>query len=90
MSRASLSYAERSRFHDNPAAKRLLEVMERKKSNLCVSVDVTTSKDLLEVVRRVGASCCMVKVSGCSNLQWLPSDLLPRPTSTSSPTSLPI
>lgn len=36
--------------------------MERKQSNLCVSVDVTQAEDALEVVRRVGQSVCMVKV----------------------------
>jgi hypothetical protein len=37
--------------------------MERKRSNLAVSVDVTTAAEVLEVVRRVGKSVCMVKVS---------------------------
>ncbi|WVQ84772.1 orotidine 5'-phosphate decarboxylase [Cryptococcus sp. DSM 104549] len=54
-------YAERIALHTNPTAKRVLEVMDRKKTNLCVSVDVTTAAEALEVVRRVGASVCMVK-----------------------------
>jgi hypothetical protein len=37
--------------------------MDRKKTNLCVSVDVTTTKEVLEIVRAVGDSVCMVKVS---------------------------
>lgn len=36
--------------------------MDRKRTNLCVSVDVTKAAEVLEVVRRVGASVCMVKV----------------------------
>ena len=56
------TYASRASLHPNPTAKRTLETVERKKSNLCVSVDMTTAAEALEVVRRVGASVCMVKV----------------------------
>lgn len=55
------TYGSRAERHRNPTAKRLLELMERKKTNLCVSVDVTTCEEALEVVRRVGQSVCMVK-----------------------------
>lgn len=58
----SQTYTERIPHHSNPTARSLLELMERKKTNLCVSVDVTTAAEALEVVRRVGASVCMVKV----------------------------
>jgi orotidine-5'-phosphate decarboxylase len=58
------TYAERAAAHPNPTARKLLEIMDRKKTNLCVSVDVTKSADVLEVVRRVAPSVCMVKVSG--------------------------
>ena len=44
-------------------AKRLLELMDRKKTNLCVSVDVTTTAEVLEIVKAAGPSICMVKVS---------------------------
>lgn len=44
-------------------AKRLLELMDRKKTNLCVSVDVTTTAEVLEIVKAAGQSICMVKVS---------------------------
>jgi orotidine-5'-phosphate decarboxylase len=57
------TYGARAAAHPNPTARRLLETMERKKTNLCVSVDVTKSADVLEVVRRVAPSVCMVKVS---------------------------
>jgi orotidine-5'-phosphate decarboxylase len=57
------TYAERAAAHPNAAARTLLEIMDRKKTNLCVSVDVTKSADVLEVVRRVAPSVCMVKVS---------------------------
>jgi orotidine-5'-phosphate decarboxylase len=60
---ASKTYASRVASFANPAAKLLLETMERKKTNLCVSVDVTKKADLLQVVESVGADVCMVKVS---------------------------
>ncbi|KAK8849829.1 orotidine 5'-phosphate decarboxylase [Kwoniella newhampshirensis] len=54
-------YSARIELHANPTARRILEIMDRKKTNLAVSVDVTTTAEALEVVRRVGASVCMVK-----------------------------
>jgi hypothetical protein len=57
------TYAARAGSQANPAAKRLLELMDRKQTNLCVSVDVTTTAEVLEIVKAVGPSVCMVKVS---------------------------
>ncbi|KAG5639267.1 dihydroorotate dehydrogenase [Sphagnurus paluster] len=48
------SYAQRALKQKNPTAKLLLETMERKKSNLAVSVDVTKTKDFLAVIDVVG------------------------------------
>lgn len=56
------TYASRIPLHTNPTARRILSIMDRKRTNLCVSVDVTKAAEVLEVVRRVGASVCMVKV----------------------------
>lgn len=78
------SYGARAAAHPNATARRLLETMERKKTNLCVSVDVTKSADVLEVVRRVAPAVCMVKVR---TVPTRPIDT--RPTSTSSRTSRP-
>ena len=63
------TYGSRAPLHINPTARRILETMERKKSNLCVSLDVTTSEEVLDIVRTVGSKVCMVKVSrGCNTL----------------------
>jgi uridine monophosphate synthetase len=35
--------------------------MEKKKSNLCLAADVTTCKELLELVEKVGSHLVMVK-----------------------------
>jgi len=61
---ASQSYSSRiANFSKNEAAKALLETMERKQTNLCVSVDVTKKQDLLDVVKAVSSVVAMVKVS---------------------------
>ncbi|KAF8517808.1 humps family-domain-containing protein [Gautieria morchelliformis] len=58
---SSLTYAQRSQLHTNPAAKRLLAIIEHKRSNLCVSVDVTKKETLLSIVDAVGPYVCLVK-----------------------------
>lgn len=56
------TYASRITLHTNPTAQRILTIMDRKRTNLCVSVDVTKADEVLEIVRMVGESVCMVKV----------------------------
>lgn len=56
------SYAERAADYKNPAGKRLLETIERKKTNLAISVDVTKSKDFLAIIDAVGPLVCLIKV----------------------------
>ncbi|PFH52813.1 hypothetical protein AMATHDRAFT_139057 [Amanita thiersii Skay4041] len=48
------TYAQRALSHSNPAAKQLLQIIERKKSNLAVSVDVTKSAHFLDIIDAVG------------------------------------
>ncbi|KAK0191092.1 orotidine monophosphate decarboxylase [Armillaria mellea] len=55
------TYGQRASKHSNPAAKLLLETIERKTSNLAVSVDVTKSKDFLAIVDAVGPFVCLIK-----------------------------
>ena len=59
------TYVNRAKTQVNPAAKELLETVERKKSNLCVSVDVTSSKDFLAIIETVGPYVCLIKASPC-------------------------
>jgi len=56
------TYAQRAENFSNAAAKQLLETMERKKSNLCVSVDVTKSSDFISVIDTVGPYVALIKV----------------------------
>uniref|UniRef100_A0A3Q3WEC3 Uridine 5'-monophosphate synthase n=1 Tax=Mola mola TaxID=94237 RepID=A0A3Q3WEC3_MOLML len=57
-----LSYADRAKLpHIHPLASRLLMIMEEKQSNLCVSADVTSSEELLQLADSLGPSICMLK-----------------------------
>lgn len=57
-----LSYGARAGLPDtHPLAARLLKIMEDKKSNLCVSADVTRSEELLEIAVTLGPLICVLK-----------------------------
>lgn len=45
----------------HPLAAKLLNIMEEKQSNLCLSADVTTSEELLELADSLGPSICLLK-----------------------------
>nr|XP_013816029.1 PREDICTED: uridine 5'-monophosphate synthase [Apteryx mantelli mantelli] len=45
----------------HPVAARLLTLMEKKQTNLCLSADVTDSKELLQLAASVGPSICILK-----------------------------
>jgi orotidine-5'-phosphate decarboxylase len=49
-SKSRLSFAERASKHQNPLAKKLFEIAERKKTNVVLSADLRTTKELLEIV----------------------------------------
>ncbi|KAH8926456.1 orotidine-5'-phosphate decarboxylase [Atractiella rhizophila] len=55
------TYGQRAEIHSTSVGKELLKLMERKSSNLCVSVDVTLSSEFLRIVEEVGPYCCMIK-----------------------------
>lgn len=57
------TYSSRASNHPSKIAKELLLIIERKSTNLCVSVDVTTKKSLLRIVEAAGPYCCCIKVS---------------------------
>jgi hypothetical protein len=48
------SYAERAKTFANPTAKRLLLLMDEKKTNLCVAADVVLKSDLLLIADVLG------------------------------------
>jgi orotidine-5'-phosphate decarboxylase len=56
-----LKYSDRIKFHSNPTAIRLLEIMDRKSTNLCVSLDMTTCTEVLALADSLGPLVCCVK-----------------------------
>ncbi|KAG7872689.1 hypothetical protein KL938_005267 [Ogataea parapolymorpha] len=55
------SYGERAKSHPSKVASRLLNLMESKQTNLCASVDVTKTQELLELLDKLGPYICLVK-----------------------------
>lgn len=45
----------------HPLASELLNIMEEKQSNLCLSADVTTCEELLQLADSLGPSICLLK-----------------------------
>lgn len=55
------SYQTRAGFCQNPTAKKLLALMEKKQTNLSVAADLTSSRDLLELADAIGPEICVFK-----------------------------
>ena len=45
----------------HPLGSQLLQIMEEKQSNLCVSADVTSCTELLELADTLGPKICLLK-----------------------------
>lgn len=59
---ADLSFGARAELITiHPLAARLLYLMEKKRTNLCLSADVTNSKELLELADSLGPEICVLK-----------------------------
>ncbi|KAM8806736.1 uridine 5'-monophosphate synthase [Eudromia elegans] len=57
-----LSFGARAKLPGlHPIATRLLTLMEKKQSNLCLSADVTDCRELLQVAASLGPSICILK-----------------------------
>eukprot|EP00163_Fabomonas_tropica_P008198 TRINITY_DN1780_c0_g1_i2.p1 TRINITY_DN1780_c0_g1~~TRINITY_DN1780_c0_g1_i2.p1 ORF type:complete len:501 (+),score=121.38 TRINITY_DN1780_c0_g1_i2:48-1505(+) len=57
-----LSYQQRSQSPGcHPLSKRIFDIMESKKSNLCISVDTETMEQALTLIEQTGPYVCMVK-----------------------------
>ncbi|RVE48080.1 hypothetical protein evm_007267 [Chilo suppressalis] len=59
--RTLLTYEKRSECASNTIAKQLFNIMALKKTNLCLSVDLTSATSILEVVEKVGEHICLLK-----------------------------
>jgi hypothetical protein len=48
-SKSTLTYTQRAARHPNPLVKKLFEIADRKKTNVVLSADLTTTKELLAI-----------------------------------------
>jgi len=56
-----LSYTQRAEKSNHPLAIQLFQLMEAKRTNLCVAVDVTKKAELLDIADKVGPEICILK-----------------------------
>lgn len=56
-----LTYIKRATLCANPVSRELFLIMEEKRSNLAVAVDVTTKEELLHFARTLGPYICVLK-----------------------------
>ncbi|KKR99098.1 MAG: Orotidine 5'-phosphate decarboxylase [Candidatus Magasanikbacteria bacterium GW2011_GWC2_41_17] len=56
-----LTYSERAKLCVNLTAKRLLQLMDDKQTNLALAADVTTKKELLQIASELGPHICVLK-----------------------------
>lgn len=58
---SALTYTQRAASHPSPLASKLFNIMEAKKTNLCASLDVRTTEELLRLVETLGPYICLLK-----------------------------
>lgn len=56
-----LSYSQRADMCSNPTAKKLLNLMEKKQTNLAIAADVITKAELLKIADELGPKICVLK-----------------------------
>lgn len=59
--RILLPFEKRADLTSNPLTKQLFNIMATKKTNLCLSVDLTSSISILNLLEKVGEHICLVK-----------------------------
>ncbi|XP_061713754.1 uridine 5'-monophosphate synthase [Cydia pomonella] len=59
--RTALPYEKRAELATNQISKQLFQIIAQKKTNLCISVDLTSTTKILDLLEKVGAHVCLVK-----------------------------
>lgn len=72
-----MTYTARAELTTNPLSKRLLTLMDEKKSNLCLAVDTEDPEKLLSIANVLGPLICMLKTH-VDILTTFPSDFADR------------
>jgi orotidine-5'-phosphate decarboxylase len=75
-SKSHLSYSDRARQHPNALAKKLFAIAESKKTNVTVSADVTTTKELLVLAAHFAHSTLMIPLTSINYLNSKQSSAL--------------
>lgn len=65
-----LTYLQRAKYVEHSVARRLLNIMESKKSNLAVAADVTSSVALLDIAEATGPDIVMLKTHADIVTDW--------------------
>lgn len=69
-SHQTMSFVERASLATCPLSKRLFNLMDSKKTNLCIAVDLPNSADLLKFVDSVGEYSAVIKTHFDAVLDW--------------------
>lgn len=69
-SKTTATYEERMDVVKHPVARRLLEIMVSKRTNLAVAADFTAKQGLLELAETVGPYICMLKTHADMVSDW--------------------
>ena len=56
-----MSLEQRLEYSKNDISRKLLQIMIKKKSNLCLSLDVTSKRELLRLAEEIGPDICCLK-----------------------------
>lgn len=59
--RTVMSFVKRAKLSKNTVAQKLFNIMDQKKSNLCVAADLTKTSEILNLVEKIGPYICVLK-----------------------------
>lgn len=68
-----LTYSERAHHIKNPIAKKILEIVDTKQTNLCLAADVHTSAELLQLADTIGPHIAIFKTHLEIIEDWTPN-----------------